>query len=166
MHDWQVVVYNLFSGVYTYTRSFCPRVWPPPLSSITSGVFAPGASILGYSLPPIEFSMLSSIEYIISSQEFLHQEICPRIWPPPPEFSMLSSIISGVSAPGSSVPGYSLLPPHRTFYTVIYIVYNLFSGVSTPGASVLGYGFPPPRIFYAVVYNLRSFCTRIFCPRV
>ena len=79
---------------------------------------------------------------------------------------MLSSIISGVSFPGASVLGYGLLPPpHRIFYTVVYRVYNLFSGVSAPGASVLGYGLPP-RIFYAVVYNLRNFCSRSFCPRV
>ena len=53
--------------------------------NLFSGVSVPGASVLGYSLPPIEFSTLLSI---ISSQEFLH--------------------FLGVSALGASVFGSSL----------------------------------------------------------
>ena len=87
------------------------------------GVSAPGASVLGYDLPPIEFSTLSYyIEYnnnllytrsfcpigmasplvlamhVVNLRSFCTRSFCPRIWS----------------------------PPHRIFYTVIYILLRSF----------------------------------------
>ena len=112
--------------------------------NLFSGVSASGASVIGYSSPP-------SPPHRIFFYTVVYR-VC--------------NLFSGVSAPGASVLGYGL-PPHRIFYTVDYRVYNLFSGVYTPGVSV----WPPGSIVFftlsSIEYNLlRSFCTRIFCPRV
>ena len=95
------VIYILLKSFCT--RSFCHRIWPPPyrifytviyiVCNLFSGVSVPGASVLGYGLPPIEFPTLSSIEY---NNNLLY-------------------------TPGASVLGYAP-PPHRIFYTVIHRV--------------------------------------------
>ena len=53
-----------------YTYSLPPRIFYTVVYNLFPGVSALGASVLGYSLP-LEFSTLSSIEYIISYQEIL-----------------------------------------------------------------------------------------------
>ena len=88
------VAYNLRSFC---TRSFCPRVWPPPYRifyTVIYNLFS-GVSVLGYGLPPIEFSTLSSIEYI-------------------------ANLFSGVSASGASVLGCGLPPiEYSTLLSII-----------------------------------------------
>ena len=111
------------------------------LSSIISGVSVPGASVLGYSLPPIEFSTLSSIEY--NNNLLYTRSFCPRVWPPPYRIFYTVTYILLKSFCTRSFCPRIWPPPYRIFFTVIYRVYNLFSGVSVPGASVLGYSLPP-----------------------
>ena len=110
--------------------------------NIFSGVSVPGASVLGYSLPPIEFSTLSSIEY--NNNLLYTRSFCPRVWPPPYKiFYTVTYILLKNFCTRSFCPRI-WPPPYRIFFTVIYrVYYNLFSGVSAPGASVLGYGLPP-----------------------
>ena len=109
--------------------------------NLFSGVSVPGASVLGYGLPPIEFSTLSSIEY--NNNLLYTRSFCPRVWPPPYRIFYTVTYILLKSFCTRSFCPRIWPPPYRIFFTVTYRVYNLFSGVSVPGASVLGYSLPP-----------------------
>ena len=108
------------------------------MSSIISGVYKPGASVLGYDLPPRIFYAV-----VYNLRSLCTRSFCPRVWPPPHRIfytviSRVYKLFSGVSAPGASVLGYSLPPIEFSTLSPTF-----FSRVSAPGASVLGYGLPP-----------------------
>ena len=89
------------------------------LSSIISGVSAPGASVLGYGLPP--YRIFYTVTYILL-KSFCTRSFCPRVWPPPYRifYTVVYNLFPGVSALGVSALGVSAL------------------GVSALGVSALG----------------------------